>query len=141
MEQIKIFEGNGNNETDINSWLRDNPTFHVVSTSMSPMLDRYVPSGDICNQWIATTVIYTEVADNLSYSAVKSISRYAWLFIEEHTVDTEDNSKVLLRDVTDLTDKHLQETFKDCAVPLRPIFYPKCKELITAITVDYKIED
>lgn len=59
MQQIKIFEGNGNNETDINEWLKNNPDIQIININMMPMFDRYsYGQGDICNQWIATIVIY-----------------------------------------------------------------------------------
>ncbi len=58
--QIKIFEGNGNNEKDINAWLKDNPDIKVLSVILSPLYDLYncVPPN-VCNQWIATTITYT----------------------------------------------------------------------------------
>lgn len=63
MQQIKIFEYNGNNESDINAWLKENPFIHLISVTMVPMFDRYgFGQGDICNQWIATIVIYEEGA-------------------------------------------------------------------------------
>jgi len=61
MQQIKIFEGNGNNESDINEWLKDNPNIQPVNINMVPMFDRYsYGQGDICNQWITTIVVYKE---------------------------------------------------------------------------------
>jgi hypothetical protein len=64
MTQIKIFEGNGNNEADVNTWLKDNPGIKVLSVNMVPMHDLYgygygEGSGQVCNQWIATIVTYT----------------------------------------------------------------------------------
>jgi hypothetical protein len=60
VQQIKIFEGNGNNEEDINMWLLDNPSIEIVYITMVPMFDRYCHGqGDICNQWISTIVIYS----------------------------------------------------------------------------------
>ena len=59
MQQIKIFEGKGNNENEVNEWLRENPEIEVTNINMTPMFDRYTfGNGDICNQWIATIVIY-----------------------------------------------------------------------------------
>ena len=58
--QIKIFEYNGNNEKEVNEWLKENPKVKVINTNMIPMFDRYVNSGDICNQWIATIITYSE---------------------------------------------------------------------------------
>lgn len=59
--QIKIFEYNGNNEVEVNAWLKEHPLVRVIGVNMVPMLDRYTyGSGDICNQWIATIVIYEE---------------------------------------------------------------------------------
>ena len=64
MYQIKIFEGNGNNEQDVNAWLKDNHDIEVIGISLQPMHDRYTfGQGDICNQWIATVVIYREAAE------------------------------------------------------------------------------
>ena len=60
MTQIKIFEAHGNNEADVNEWLKENPDVKVHNVNMIPMHDRYgYGQGDICNQWIATVVIYT----------------------------------------------------------------------------------
>jgi hypothetical protein len=57
---IKIFEGKGNNENEVNEWLKENPSIKVQNVNMCPMLDRYsYGNGDICNQWVATIVIYT----------------------------------------------------------------------------------
>lgn len=59
MQQVKIFEGHGNNETDINKWLQENPNIRIIQINMIPMFDRYsYGQGDICNQWIATIVVY-----------------------------------------------------------------------------------
>ena len=61
MEQVKIFEGNGNNEAEVNAWLKDNPDIEVKQISMTPMFDRYgYGQGEICNQWIATIVVYSQ---------------------------------------------------------------------------------
>jgi hypothetical protein len=67
MQQIKIFEGNGNNESDVNVWLKENPNIEIQHIEMIPMFDRYgygcgVPADmfNICNQWIATIVVYEE---------------------------------------------------------------------------------
>ncbi|XCH79039.1 MAG: hypothetical protein WHF31_16215 [Candidatus Dehalobacter alkaniphilus] len=66
MYQIKIFEGNGNNESDVNTWLKDNPGIEVVSVSIQPLYDFYGAGNyldaqpQICNQWLATVVIYKE---------------------------------------------------------------------------------
>lgn len=65
MTQIKIFEGSGNNEADINVWLNENPQIKVMRVDMIPMYDFNYCSNDqgyhdICNQWIATIVIYQE---------------------------------------------------------------------------------
>ena len=61
MQQIKIFEGNGNNENEVNSWLKENPEIDIIGVNMVPMHDRYsYGAGDICNQWVATIVIYEE---------------------------------------------------------------------------------
>ncbi|MDD3230486.1 MAG: hypothetical protein PHE09_14900 [Oscillospiraceae bacterium] len=61
MQQIKIFEGHGNNEDDVNSWLREHPEVEIIGINMVPMHDRYTyGAGDICNQWVATIVIYEE---------------------------------------------------------------------------------
>jgi len=57
MTQVKIFEGNGNNEIDINEWLKGNSSIVIVNINMIPMFDRY-GQGDICNQWIATIITY-----------------------------------------------------------------------------------
>lgn len=57
--QVKIFEGHGNNEDDINLWLKANPKIEVINVNMIPMHDRYTYGEEnICNQWIATIVIY-----------------------------------------------------------------------------------
>ena len=62
MCQIKIFEGHGNNEDDVNAWLRENKEVEVISVNMIPMHDRYgYGQGDICNQWISTVVVYRVV--------------------------------------------------------------------------------
>ena len=62
MTQIKIFECNGNNEADVNAWLKENPAIHVINITMVPMFDRFsFGQGDICNQWIATIVTYVAV--------------------------------------------------------------------------------
>jgi len=59
MLQIKIFEGNGNNETEVNEWLKDNTGIEIKQITMIPMFDRYgYGQGDICNQWIATIIVY-----------------------------------------------------------------------------------
>ena len=61
MQQIKIFEGHGNNEVDINDWLKENSNIEITSTNMIPMFDRYnYGQGDICNQWIATIIVYNQ---------------------------------------------------------------------------------
>jgi len=57
MQQIKIFEGHGNNEDNINTWLKTNPQIEVTGVNMIPMHDIY-QSGEICNRWVATIVIY-----------------------------------------------------------------------------------
>ena len=60
MQQIKIFEANGNNEQDINAWLKDNPGVRVNHINMVPMFDRYAQGrGDINQQWTATIVVYS----------------------------------------------------------------------------------
>ena len=60
MQQIKIFEANGNNEADVNAWLKDNPAVKVNHVTMVPMFDRYAQGrGDICSQWTATIVVYS----------------------------------------------------------------------------------
>jgi len=59
MQQIKIFEGNGNNEEDINMWLLDNPSIEIINITMIPLFDRYgYGQGEICNQWISTIITY-----------------------------------------------------------------------------------
>lgn len=58
MNQTKIFEGNGNNEEDVNIWLRKNPNAKVTNTNMVPMHDLNANTGEICNQWIATIITY-----------------------------------------------------------------------------------
>lgn len=63
--QIKIFEGNGNNETEINEWLAKNPNIQVQKVDMLPLFDRFYNCDsdghlNICNQWIATIVIYSD---------------------------------------------------------------------------------
>lgn len=61
MQQIRIFKGNGNNEDDINIWLKENPNIKIIYINMVPMHDRYCyGQGDICNQWISTIVVYEE---------------------------------------------------------------------------------
>jgi hypothetical protein len=64
MHQIKIFEGNGNNENDANAWLKDNPDVEVKFVSLHTIYD-FWGAGDcpdtlpqICNQWIATVLVY-----------------------------------------------------------------------------------
>ena len=60
MTQIKIFEGNGNNEAEVNAWLKENPNIKLLQVTMVPMLDRYgYGQGDICNQWVATIVTFS----------------------------------------------------------------------------------
>lgn len=59
MTQIKIFEFHGNNETEVNTWLRENPQIEVISVNMVSMHDLY--SGQtptVCNEWTATIVTY-----------------------------------------------------------------------------------
>lgn len=60
MIQIKVFEGHGNNETEINKWLKGNPNINILSIECSPMYDLYsnITPPTICNQWIATTIVY-----------------------------------------------------------------------------------
>ena len=65
MQQIKMFEGHGNNEQDINIWLKENPDIKIKYITMVPMFDRYdygygIPADqwNICNQWIATIIVY-----------------------------------------------------------------------------------
>ena len=65
--QIKIFEGLGNNENEVNLWLKTNPKIEVINVNMVPMHDRYTyGNGDICNQWIATIVIYREYKEEIN---------------------------------------------------------------------------
>jgi hypothetical protein len=59
LQQVKIFEGNGNNEVDINWWIECNPNYKIINMNMIPMHDKY-PNGDICNQWVSTIVIYED---------------------------------------------------------------------------------
>lgn len=60
MTQIKIFEGNGNNESDVNAWLSENPNIKVLTVSVQPLHEfyKFITPPQICNQWLATTVIY-----------------------------------------------------------------------------------
>lgn len=62
--QVKIFEGNGNNESDINEWLKSNPKITVILVSHQMLQDHFKsPPNDLCNEWIVSTVVYMEVAD------------------------------------------------------------------------------
>jgi len=65
MYQVKVFEGNGNNESDINNFLKDNPDIEVISVTHNSMHDLYynITPIQICNQWIASTLIY-KIKDN-----------------------------------------------------------------------------
>lgn len=57
--QIKIFEGHGNNEDDINLWLKENQNIEVVNVNMIPMHDLYISrEPTVCNSWISTILIY-----------------------------------------------------------------------------------
>lgn len=57
--QIEIFEGNGNNQIQVNEWLRNNPGVHDISVTTVPMYDMYqCQPPQICNQWISTILTY-----------------------------------------------------------------------------------
>lgn len=61
MTQIKIFEGHGNNEDEVNIWLKENKNINVISVMHQTIYDYYdcYTPPTICNQWIATTIVYT----------------------------------------------------------------------------------
>jgi len=58
--QIKMFEGHGNNENEVNRWLQENPNVEVLNVTLTPMYDLYCNTAlNVCNQWITTTITYT----------------------------------------------------------------------------------
>ncbi len=62
MNQVKIFEGNGN-EDEVNAWLRENPDIKVTSIQLQPMHDLYGGHPPaVCNQWVSIVVVYSEGA-------------------------------------------------------------------------------
>lgn len=59
MQQIVIFEGNGNNESEVNNFLKSNPNVEVVSVNLIPMHDLYPGTAPtVCSEWVSTVVIY-----------------------------------------------------------------------------------
>jgi hypothetical protein len=57
--QIKIFEGNGNNEVEINAWLKENPNIKVINITAQCLYDTYLGVAPaVCSSWISTTAIY-----------------------------------------------------------------------------------
>jgi hypothetical protein len=61
MQQVKIIEGCSNEEVQINEWLKNNPYIEIDRITTVPMLDRYYPNGEICNQWVNTIIVYKEI--------------------------------------------------------------------------------
>lgn len=59
MQQIKIFEYNGNNEKAVNEFLKQNPKVEAVSVNMISMHDLYSGQAPtVCNEWTSTILIY-----------------------------------------------------------------------------------
>lgn len=64
--QIIIFQGNGNNEKEVNNWLIQNKNVEIVNIFYQSTYDFYecYRPPQICNQWIITTVLYKNKGDN-----------------------------------------------------------------------------
>lgn len=54
---------------------------------------------------------------------------FAGKFIADHT----DNDDILTKDVYNLNDEHLQETFKNCVAPLPYHLYELCRTYINKL--------
>lgn len=55
--KLKVFEGD--TESQINEWLKENPNIVNPILTRYPMYDKY-QDGLICNQWTETCIMYTE---------------------------------------------------------------------------------
>ena len=53
----QIFSGD---ENKVKEWLSQNPDIEIVNTNTSYIFDRYVNTGEICNQWLEVTIIYKD---------------------------------------------------------------------------------
>ncbi|WP_434510058.1 hypothetical protein [Desulfitobacterium sp. AusDCA] len=67
-------------------------------------------------------------------------TQFAWKFVAEHRVD-DGGEHILSKNVFDVSDDHLEKTFKNCVVPLNSKYYELCRSIIFELVKDYKIEN
>lgn len=71
MQQIKIFEYDGNNEKAVNEFLKANPKVEVVNVNMVSMHDLYAGQAPtVCNEWTSTILVYKVPSDESVYDIV-----------------------------------------------------------------------